>query len=45
MRHGYTILNQSLNVQREYGLPKMPYDQVLVRDSASSRQCIVCNLL
>ena len=34
LRHGYTILNQSINVLTEYGLPKMPYTQVLPRDRA-----------
>ena len=38
MRHGYTILNQSVNVLTEYGLPKMPYAQVLLRDCARPRQ-------
>ena len=33
MRHGYTILNQNVNVLTEYGLPNMPYAQVLLRDS------------
>ena len=43
MRHdGYTILNQIVNVLTEYGLPKMPYTQVLLKDCARPRKyCIM----
>ena len=38
MRHGYIILNQSVNVLTRVLATKMPYGQVLLRDSAGSRK-------
>ena len=41
MRHEYNILNQSVNVSTEYGLPKMQYAQ----ETAYGQESIHCMLL
>ena len=44
MRHGYTILNKSVNVLTDYGLPKMAYAQVLLIEN-HGQESIVCNFV